>query len=192
MPEFISEDDLDTFEGWLRYQGYDAAALTPDELAEWRGMFDEVRKRSSATAKVGLMKLQPVPGEHRYAVAVREDADLWLALWVRRSRKGEFFVMVRQGPRLGRSHKLSPRRHAAHEELWPQSSVEKNSAIDGHISGNRAPRGASWVWSETRRRDLRSGRLHWRCRSCARCIGAARWQCCSGPRRARLRAPILA
>jgi hypothetical protein len=99
VPEFISEDDLETFEGWLRYQGFDAATLTPDDLAEWRGMFDEVRKRSSVTAKVGLMKLQPVPGEHRYAVAVREGSDLWLALWVRRSRKGEFFVMVPRGDR---------------------------------------------------------------------------------------------
>lgn len=47
--------------------------------------------------KVGLMKIQQVPGEHRYAVAVREGSDLWLALWVRHSRKGEFFAML---PRL--------------------------------------------------------------------------------------------
>jgi hypothetical protein len=45
--------------------------------------------------KVGLMKLQQVPGEHRYAVAIEGDSDLWLTLWVRRSRKGEFFVMLR-------------------------------------------------------------------------------------------------
>jgi len=45
------------------------------------------------------MKFQPVPGEHRYAVAVREGSDLWLTLWVRRSRKGEFFVMLPRGDR---------------------------------------------------------------------------------------------
>jgi len=45
------------------------------------------------------MKLQSVPGEHRYAVAVREPTGLWLTLWVRRSRKGEFFVMVPRGDR---------------------------------------------------------------------------------------------
>src|SRR5262245_50870486 len=27
--EFTSEDDLATFEGWLRYQGFDAATATP-------------------------------------------------------------------------------------------------------------------------------------------------------------------
>ncbi len=37
------------------------------------------------------MKLAPIVGEHRYAVAVREGTDLWLTLWVRRSPKGEFF-----------------------------------------------------------------------------------------------------
>jgi len=56
---------------WLRYQGFDAATLAPDELADWRDMFDKGRKDSLATPKVGLMKLPRLPGEHRYAVAVR-------------------------------------------------------------------------------------------------------------------------
>jgi hypothetical protein len=98
MQEFISEDDLETFEGWMMYQGVDPTTV-PEELEMWRGLFDEARKRSSATPKVGLMKLQPVPGEHRYAVAVREGSDLWVTLWVRRSRKGEFFVMLPRGDR---------------------------------------------------------------------------------------------
>ena len=99
MQEFISEDDLKTFEGWLRYQAVDAATTAPEELEMWRRLFDEARERSSASPKVGLMKLQPVPGEHRYAVAVREGSDLWLTLWVRRSRKGEFFIMVPRADR---------------------------------------------------------------------------------------------
>ena len=49
--------------------------------------------------KVGLMKLQPVPGEYRYAVVVRDLADLRLTLWVKRSRKGEFFIMLPRGDR---------------------------------------------------------------------------------------------
>jgi hypothetical protein len=97
VEDFISENDLDTFEGWLRYQCIDFATLTPAQQAEWREMFDEGKK--SATPKVGLMKLRQVPGELRYAVAVREQSNLWLLLWVRRSRKGEFFVMVPRGDR---------------------------------------------------------------------------------------------
>ena len=94
MQEFISEDDLKRFEGWLRYQGVDAATSAPEELEMWQSLFDEARKRSSAKPKVGLVKLQPVPGEHLYAVAVREGSDLWLALWVRRSLKPQFFIML--------------------------------------------------------------------------------------------------
>jgi hypothetical protein len=98
--EFISEDDLRTFEGWLRYQAVDQAAVTSDELADWRSVFDEVRENSAATPKVGLMKLKPlVPGEYRYAVAIGEGSDLLLTLWVKRSPKGEFFVMIPRGDR---------------------------------------------------------------------------------------------
>jgi len=43
------------------------------------------------------MKLS-VPGEHRYAVAVEEGSDLWLTLWVKRSAKGEFFLMLPRKP----------------------------------------------------------------------------------------------
>lgn len=94
MQQFASEDDLTTFEGWLRYQGIDATMISPAELEMWRDSFDESRKRIAATPKVGLMKLQPVPGDHQYAVAVREGSDLWLVLWVRRSWKPEFFIMM--------------------------------------------------------------------------------------------------
>jgi ribosomal protein L30 len=96
---FISEDDLKTFDGWLRYQSVDADLLTPDQLEMWRGIFDEARASSSATPKVGTIKLsKPIPkGEHRYAVAFRDGSDLWMTLWVKRTRKGEFFVMLPSG-----------------------------------------------------------------------------------------------
>src|SRR5205085_12023482 len=34
--DFISEDDLDTFEGWMRYQAFDRASATPEEVAAFR------------------------------------------------------------------------------------------------------------------------------------------------------------
>ena len=63
------------------------------------GSFRRGAEAQFSPPTVGLMRLQPVPGEHRYAVAVREGSDLWLVLWIRRSRKGEFFVMVPRGDR---------------------------------------------------------------------------------------------
>jgi hypothetical protein len=99
MSYFINEDDLKSFEGWLRYQGYDSTMLESDDLEKWREVFEEISKRPDA--KVGLMGLgAKVPGDRIYAVAVR-DAGLWLTLWVRRSWKPEFFVFM---PRADGSH----------------------------------------------------------------------------------------
>ena len=97
MREFIGEDDVNTFEGWMKYQAIDIAQLDEAGLAIWRRIFDEAQQRSLATPKVGLMQLRAVSGEYRYAVAVEDGSNLWLTLWVRRSRKGEFFVMLPRG-----------------------------------------------------------------------------------------------
>ena len=93
MNEFLSEDDIKTFEGWLRYQAVDASTMTKEEVDQWRCSFEEVRKQRATRSKVGLMDLKCVEGEYKYAVAVREGTELWLVLWVRRNRKGEYFVL---------------------------------------------------------------------------------------------------
>ena len=91
MPDFTSEDDIKTFEGWLKYQGIDESTLTLDELEMWRSTFDECSPSSS----VGLMKLKPLaPGEYRYAVAVRDGSDLWLTSWIRRAPTGDVYVLI--------------------------------------------------------------------------------------------------
>jgi len=97
--DYVSEDDLATFDGWLKFQAIDLAALTEDGRAEVREMFDAAVKRREIARKVGRMKLKTQPGEYRYAVAVREGDDLWLTLWVKRSSKGEFFVFQPRGDR---------------------------------------------------------------------------------------------
>jgi hypothetical protein len=97
VDKFISEDDLQTLEGFLKYQAVDEATASPEDLKKWARHFEEARERAVACPNVGLMKLKPVPGEQWYAVAVQEGPDLWLTLWVKRSPKGEFFVMLPRG-----------------------------------------------------------------------------------------------
>jgi len=140
--EFISEDDLRTFEGWLRYQAVDASTMPADELAMWRRLFEEVRQRSATSPKVGLMKLQPVPGEHKYAVAVEEGADLWLTLWVRCSRKGEFFIMQPRGDRelrgteaAGKSGENATMTKHGFESRWGHHSCRFSAGMSPRMSG---------------------------------------------------------
>lgn len=101
----VSEDDLKTFDGWMRFQNVDPAALTPEQLDTWRELFEQSRAIADATPKLGLMKLRPMqPGERRYAVAISNATELSLTLWVRRSTKSEFFVMVPRGDRAWDPH----------------------------------------------------------------------------------------
>lgn len=93
MDDFISEDELLTFEGFLKYQAVDPTVLTPNELAMWRGIFDDAMRRGESSPKIGLMKLRLIPGEEKYGVALRDGSDLWLTMWVRCSHKGEVFVI---------------------------------------------------------------------------------------------------
>ena len=89
--EFISEDETQTFEGWLRLQAIDPAAMSPELLERARADFDASKKASSTLPALGRIKL---PSGRNYAVAVRDGGTLWLTLFVRRSPKGEYFVML--------------------------------------------------------------------------------------------------
>jgi hypothetical protein len=94
--DFISEDDLNTFDGWLRYQGIDPNS-PPGYLAQYRSIYDDTTKNRRSA--VGLMKPRSIPGEYLYAVAVRDGSDLWLVLWVRRAANEMFAMMLRGDPK---------------------------------------------------------------------------------------------
>jgi hypothetical protein len=78
--------------GGVDVQGYELAALGPDELAMWRSVHAQIM--ANPTPKVGLRNLRAGPGGHLYAVAIRDGADLWLTLWVRRAARGDVYVLV--------------------------------------------------------------------------------------------------
>jgi hypothetical protein len=137
MPDFISEDNLSTLEGWLKYQAIDPATVTPEELENWRSIFEEVRESAAAVPKVGRMKLRPlVTDEHRYAVAVREGSDLWLTLWVRRSPKPEFFVCIPRGDRAWDPHASYHRNGTLHQKSFGQKfGSQKRQPLTGAFRG---------------------------------------------------------
>src|SRR5579864_2266733 len=103
--EFVSEDDLKTFDGFLRYQGIrGAGSLSTEDREMWRDIFDDAAARAAATPKVGLMKLKPISGEQKYAVAIRDGSDLWLTFWVRCSPKGDVYLLYPRSDREWDAH----------------------------------------------------------------------------------------
>jgi hypothetical protein len=155
MDDFISEDDLLTFEGFLKHQcqGFDPAALTLEELKEWRGIFDDMMEHRKTSPKVGLMKLERVPGEQKYAVAIRDGSELWLTLWVRCNRKGEIIVM-RPRPdgdwpaRRGRGPARRGRGWDAHTTYHDYGTFHHKSCGTENMSERRQPLTAAFRGSE--------------------------------------------
>jgi len=87
-------NDLDTFDGWLKHQGFVVKGTPEGLVIRWRAEFESGKARRMA-ARSAVFFNQPCPaGEYRYAVAIEDGADLRLALVVRRSRKGEYFVVM--------------------------------------------------------------------------------------------------
>jgi hypothetical protein len=97
MSDFTSEDDLDTFDGYLRYQGIDPKSAAPEVLEQFRTVFEEAKAKRAATPPMGeIFKPKATgakQGEFKIAVAVRDGEQLLLAMTVRRDHKGDVYVI---------------------------------------------------------------------------------------------------
>ena len=114
----------------------------------WRGEFDNTRERSLATRKVGAMKLKMIAGEYRYAVAVRESQDLWLTLWVRRSPRGDVYMLVPRGDRHWNPHTSYHRDGTLHSKSFDRAAAVMNEMQTGTVYWNCCDRvSASLPWS---------------------------------------------
>ena len=136
--QFISEHDVKTFEGWLKYQAIDPASLTAAELATWRSLYEATRELADAQPQIGLMRLKPMKaGERRIGVAVREGPELWLTLWARRSHRGEWFVMVPRGTQGWDPHTSYHLDGTLHVKSYGQkfSTLEKRQPLTGDFKG---------------------------------------------------------
>src|SRR5258708_13438470 len=83
------------------------------------------------------MKLQAtVSGEYLYAVAIRDGSNLWLTLWVRRSRKGDVFVLVPRAERKWTPHASYHVDGTLHVKSYNRVSVStKRQALTGTFKG---------------------------------------------------------
>lgn len=74
------------------YQAIDTASLGEYELKAWRGYYEEGCE-AQRQRKIWTPRVRAHSNDLLYAVAVRDNAHLWLVLWVKRSTRGEYFVM---------------------------------------------------------------------------------------------------
>jgi hypothetical protein len=135
--DFISENDLNTFEGYLRFQGVDSLTATLHELAEFRRCFDDAMAVQEKTPKLGVMKFRPTPGEFRYAVAVPEGDNLWLTTWVRRAAKGDVYVLIPRTDGVWNPHASYHRDGTAHAKSYNHKmSLSKKQPLTAAFKGS--------------------------------------------------------
>lgn len=104
MP-FIDEDELSSFDGWLRYQAIDSMTLSSEQRVQWLAIFEKVQARAQSTPKVGAMNFSARESAgSRFAIAIEKESTLYLALWIRRARKGDIYVFYPHGADGGNSH----------------------------------------------------------------------------------------
>ena len=86
----------------------------------------------------GRMKLRDLkPGEHRYAVAVREGSDLFMTLFIRRDPKGDVYVMIPRRRGSENPHASYHRDGTLHHKNYdrPMMPSDRQSLIDGGFKG---------------------------------------------------------
>jgi len=127
---------MDDFEAWLlSAQGIAADSLTPEQLALFRQYFGEaVRKTANWSA-------QPAPSrslrnnDRRYAVAIQDGDDLGLTFWIKRSAKGEIFLLYPRDPEMD-PHASYHRDGTYHQKSYRQAmSVQKRQPLDSSFRG---------------------------------------------------------
>jgi hypothetical protein len=88
---------LDTFDDWLKYQQIDRQALPEDVEVILHGGYERARSAFKAHDVHSVVRRPRPAGEHRYAIAIEDGANLWLTFWVKRSPEGECFILYPRG-----------------------------------------------------------------------------------------------
>lgn len=77
----------------MAYQGIETTTLGEEKLKAWRRDYD-ASCEAQRQREIWAPRVRGNAKELLYAVVVRDVSDLWLALWVKRSAKAEYFVML--------------------------------------------------------------------------------------------------
>lgn len=121
---------LDTFENWLKYQQFgDLEGLPEDGAAILRGMYERDRNTAMAQDVHAVVKRPCRAGEFRYAIAIEDGTSLWLTLWIRRSPKGEYFVLY-PGRGFMDPHASYHKDGRYHQKIAGHKSVQQRQALN--------------------------------------------------------------
>lgn len=83
-----------TFEEWLKdVQGVDAQTLKAEEQAFWRQSYAAAMARAQRWREQQAPSRQQLQRDRRYAIAIDDGTGLGLTFWIKRSSRGEIFLL---------------------------------------------------------------------------------------------------
>lgn len=117
-----------TFEEYLIYQGRNIATMDEEALKTWRDLYEEACE---------MQRQRPILKPHvrgnsndlLYAVAVQDDPNLWLVLWVKRSLKGDYFVFLALNDSKWDPHTSYHRDGGFHHKSYDQKVITSRKQI---------------------------------------------------------------
>lgn len=87
------------FSTWLKeVQAMDASTFTPEQLAFWESMHRDAMARGEAWRAQRAPARSLRSKDRRCAIAIEDDTGLGLTFWIKRSAKGEVFLMYPREP----------------------------------------------------------------------------------------------
>lgn len=128
--------DVEEFEAWLnRTQGIAADSLTPELLAPFHHAYGEGVQRAAN------WRAQPAPSrslrnsDRRYAVAIEDGGALGLTFWIKRSAKGEVFLLYPRDAEMD-PHASYHRDGTYHQKSYGRAmSGQKRQPLDSSFRG---------------------------------------------------------
>lgn len=82
------------YEEWLRdVQAVDIEKIGDEDRVFWRQQHDAAMRRGAAWREQAAPSRRSGQKSHRYAVAIDDDSGLGLTFWIKRSAKGEIFLL---------------------------------------------------------------------------------------------------
>ena len=90
-----------TYEEWLRdVQAVDIEKLGDEDHVFWRQEYDAAMRRGAEWREQAAPSRRSVHKDRRYAIAIEDDSGLGLTFWIRRSAKGEIFILYPREPEM--------------------------------------------------------------------------------------------
>lgn len=90
-----------TYEEWLRdVQAVDIEKLGDEDRVFWRQQYDAAMRRGAEWREQAAPSRRSVHKDQRYALAIEDDSGLGLTFWIKRSAKGEVFLLYPREPEM--------------------------------------------------------------------------------------------